>query len=271
MSLVLLQMKGDYHRYLAEFKTSSDRKDAAEHTLLAYKAAQVGLFTANICRTALLHAGSATRSYSHCSMERDPSTAMPPERERAEQQWRMEQPGLAFMHWITSIAAWCCAGHRAGGPGANTPHPPGPGAQLLGVLLRDPELAREGLPPGKAGGVTCSTANACQVLHGCCRPALRCCTRSPAAPRTSNLGALPDEAGTTTLRRPLMRRSRSWTRWARSRTRTAPSSCSCCATTSPSGPPTCRSGSIWTAQCMRLPSPQPDMYQHCTAMTLCVT
>jgi 14-3-3 protein len=35
-------MKGDYHRYLAEFKTSSDRKDAAEHTLLAYKAAQVG-------------------------------------------------------------------------------------------------------------------------------------------------------------------------------------------------------------------------------------
>ena len=35
------KMKGDYHRYLAEFKTAQDRKEAAEHTLMAYKAAQV--------------------------------------------------------------------------------------------------------------------------------------------------------------------------------------------------------------------------------------
>jgi len=35
-----LKMKGDYHRYLAEFRTANDRKESAEHTLLAYKAAQ---------------------------------------------------------------------------------------------------------------------------------------------------------------------------------------------------------------------------------------
>ncbi|GFP92505.1 14-3-3-like protein d [Phtheirospermum japonicum] len=35
-----LKMKGDYHRYLAEFKVGDERKEAAEETMLAYKAAQ---------------------------------------------------------------------------------------------------------------------------------------------------------------------------------------------------------------------------------------
>lgn len=36
-----LKMKGDYHRYLAEFKIGDERKEAAEQTMNSYKAAQV--------------------------------------------------------------------------------------------------------------------------------------------------------------------------------------------------------------------------------------
>ncbi|CAI0474343.1 unnamed protein product [Linum tenue] len=38
-----LKMKGDYHRYMAEFKVGDERKSAAEDTMMAYKAAQVKL------------------------------------------------------------------------------------------------------------------------------------------------------------------------------------------------------------------------------------
>ena len=35
-----VKMKGDYHRYMAEFKAGEERKAAAEDTMVAYKAAQ---------------------------------------------------------------------------------------------------------------------------------------------------------------------------------------------------------------------------------------
>lgn len=36
---IFISRKGDYHRYLAEFATGNDRKEAAENSLVAYKAA----------------------------------------------------------------------------------------------------------------------------------------------------------------------------------------------------------------------------------------
>ncbi|XP_075492332.1 14-3-3-like protein 16R [Primulina tabacum] len=53
-----LKMKGDYHRYEAEFKTGSGRKEAAENTLSAYQAAQ-DIATAELTPTHPIRLGLA--------------------------------------------------------------------------------------------------------------------------------------------------------------------------------------------------------------------
>ncbi|XP_021758510.1 14-3-3-like protein isoform X1 [Chenopodium quinoa] len=54
-----LKMKGDYYRYLAEFKTGSERKEAAENTLSAYKAAQQDIANADLPPTHPIRLGLA--------------------------------------------------------------------------------------------------------------------------------------------------------------------------------------------------------------------
>ncbi|KAH6823392.1 general regulatory factor 8 [Perilla frutescens var. hirtella] len=53
-----LKMKGDYHGYLAEFKVGNERKEAAENTMLAYKAAQ-GIALADLDPTHPIRLGLA--------------------------------------------------------------------------------------------------------------------------------------------------------------------------------------------------------------------
>lgn len=60
-----LKMKGDYHRYLAEFKTENARKESAEHTLLAYKAAQARPAAAMLTR--LCYRALARDRNPHCT------------------------------------------------------------------------------------------------------------------------------------------------------------------------------------------------------------
>jgi len=51
-------MKGDYHRYLAEFATGNDRKDAAQNSLTAYKQASEIAVT-DLAPTHPIHLGLA--------------------------------------------------------------------------------------------------------------------------------------------------------------------------------------------------------------------
>jgi hypothetical protein len=48
------KMKGDYHRYLAEFKTQEQREESAKHTLEAYKKAQVRFHLLQSCSLAIV-------------------------------------------------------------------------------------------------------------------------------------------------------------------------------------------------------------------------
>ncbi|KAE8727917.1 14-3-3-like protein [Hibiscus syriacus] len=52
-----LKMKGDYHRYLTEFKTRAERKEAVESTLTAYKSAQ-DIASADLAPTHPIRLGS---------------------------------------------------------------------------------------------------------------------------------------------------------------------------------------------------------------------
>ncbi|KAI5437494.1 14-3-3-like protein B [Lathyrus oleraceus] len=53
------KMKGDYHKYLAEFKIGDERKSAAEDTVLSYKAAQVYIAAADLPSTHPIRLGLA--------------------------------------------------------------------------------------------------------------------------------------------------------------------------------------------------------------------
>jgi len=104
-------------RYLAEFKSGAERKEAAESTMNAYKAAQVG----HLSKTNPIFCVHVDRMSISC-----------------------------ILGFIIGVA-FCAVGYCPGRSGSNPPHQAWARPQLLGVLLWDPEFPWPRLQPCQAG------------------------------------------------------------------------------------------------------------------------
>ncbi|KAB5568748.1 hypothetical protein DKX38_002541 [Salix brachista] len=96
-----LKMKGDYHRYLAEFKAGDERNAAAEDTMLSYKAAQ-DIASADLAPTHPIRLGLALNFsvfYYEILNQSDKACSM------AKQSYIVSQP-LSFEMTKVRIALW---------------------------------------------------------------------------------------------------------------------------------------------------------------------
>ena len=193
--------QGDYHRYLAEFKTGTERKEAAEHTLLAYKAAQ-----ARGCRAPAPLAGPPAAAGERQRFQRARAAAAPPCRppapapRRTLRWWTCPPPTPSAWAWRSTSASSTTRSSTRQSARATWP------SRRAAAAVRDRRPRRA----------------------------------FPGPPRQAPRGARASARPSLLSRRRLTRQLPSSTRWERRATRTALSSCSSCATTSRSGPATCR-------------------------------